>query len=66
MIAHRAAGRDATRKAYVGEERRYGVGPVGRCNAVFVRWRTSHFERPAQPSAIARSSGGQVVGRPSR
>ena len=28
--------------------------------------RMSHFERPAMPSAKARSAGGQVVGRPSK
>src|SRR5262249_8769195 len=40
--------------------------PVGRCNAVFVRCRITHFERPAQPSATVRSNGGHVVGRPRR
>ena len=44
----------------------YAGVPVGRCSAVLVRCRTSHFERPATPSAMARSAGGHVVGRPSR
>jgi len=40
--------------------------PVGRCSAVFVRCRTTHCERPAQPSAIACRNGGHVAGRPRR
>ena len=44
----------------------YGAVPVGRCSAVFVRWRITHFERPAQPSATVRRNGGHVVGRPRR
>ena len=31
--------------------------PVGRCSAVLVRCRTSHFERPATPSANGAQSG---------
>jgi hypothetical protein len=38
--------------------------PVGRCNAVRVRCRTSHFECPARASVAVRNAGGHVVGRP--
>src|SRR5262249_59840320 len=59
MIAH--GGEDATPKPPC-----YGAVPVGRCNAVFVRCATSHFERPVQASASVRRKGGHVVGRPSK
>ena len=45
---------------------RSGHVPVGLCNAVRVRWRVTHLERPAMPNATVRSAGGQVVGRPRR
>src|SRR5262249_41529552 len=65
---HKGEGRAPSARRVCGRtnEMLYGAVPVGRCNAVFVRCRITHFERPAQPSATVRSTGGHVVGRPRR
>ena len=38
--------------------------PVGRCSAVLMRWRVSHFDFPTRRNVRLRNAGGQLVGTP--